>query len=101
MTITKNQQIIDNITDLYFDTLEKNCVEYTEYDEISGHSIPHAKDEYALKSVREMLEYIYEDRVGAQWLIDWAVENAGVVDTDTEYGEVVLDVVGRTKGQIL
>lgn len=64
-------QMKQQIEELYFDKLEENCVDFTEYNDIgNGQTESLIKDEY-IETVENMIDYIYGiDNWIGQWTLD-------------------------------
>jgi hypothetical protein len=64
-------QMKQQIEDLYFDKLEDNYVDFTEYNDIgNGQTESLIKDEY-IETVENMIDYIYGiDNWIGQWTLD-------------------------------
>ena len=82
-------QMKQQIEELYFDKLEKDCVEFTEYNDIgNGQTESLIKDEY-IETVENMIDYIWGiDNWIGQWTLDLYNSAADEVETDTEFGIV-------------
>jgi len=77
------------IEELYFDKLEENCVDFTEYNDIgNGQTESLVKDEY-IKTVENMIDYIWGiDNWIGKWTLDLYNSANDEVETDTEFGIV-------------
>jgi hypothetical protein len=64
-------QMKQQIEELYFDKLEENCVDFTEYNDIgNGQTESLIKDEY-IETVENMIDYIWGiDNWIGQWTLD-------------------------------
>jgi hypothetical protein len=64
-------QMKQQIEELYFDKLEDNCVDFTEYNDIgNGQTESLVKDEY-IETVENMIDYIWGiDNWIGQWTLD-------------------------------
>lgn len=64
-------QMKQQIEELYFDKLEDNCVDFTEYNDIgNGQTESIIKDEY-IETVENMIDYIWGiDNWIGQWTLD-------------------------------
>ena len=64
-------QMKQQIEKLYFDKLEEDCVDFTEYNDIgNGQTESLIKDEY-IETVENMIDYIYGiDNWIGQWTLD-------------------------------
>jgi len=64
-------QMKQQIEELYFDKLEDNCVDFTEYNDIgNGQTESLIKDEY-IETVENMIDYIWGiDNWIGQWTLD-------------------------------
>ena len=64
-------QMKQQIEELYFDKLEDNCVDFTEYNDIgNGQTESLIKDEY-IETVENMIDYIYGiDNWIGRWTLD-------------------------------
>ncbi len=64
-------QMKQQIEELYFDKLEEDCVDFTEYNDIgNGQTESLIKDEY-IKTVENMIDYIWGiDNWIGQWTLD-------------------------------
>jgi hypothetical protein len=82
-------QMKQQIEELYFDKLEENCVDFTEYNDIgNGQTESLIKDEY-IETVENMIDYIWGiDNWIGQWTLDLYNSAANEVETDTEFGTV-------------
>ena len=81
-------QMKQKIEELYFDKLEENCVDFTEYNDIgNGQTESLIKDEY-IETVENMIDYIWGiDNWIGQWTLDlYNSAEEELLDTNTEYG---------------
>lgn len=64
-------QMKQQIEELYFDKLEEDCVDFTEYNDIgNGQTESLIKDEY-IETVENMIDYIYGiDNWIGRWTLD-------------------------------
>lgn len=64
-------QMKQQIEELYFDKLEENCVDFTEYNDIgNGQTESLIKDEY-IETVENMIDYIWGiDNWIGKWTLD-------------------------------
>lgn len=64
-------QMKQKIEELYFDKLEEDCVDFTEYNDIgNGQTESLIKDEY-IETVENMIDYIWGiDNWIGQWTLD-------------------------------
>lgn len=64
-------QMKQQIEEIYFDKLEENCVDFTEYNDIgNGQTESLIKDEY-IETVENMIDYIWGiDNWIGQWTLD-------------------------------
>jgi hypothetical protein len=82
-------QMKQQIEELYFDKLEDNCVDFTEYNDIgNGQTESLIKDEY-IETVENMIDYIWGiDNWIGQWTLDLYNSANDEIETDTEFGTV-------------
>lgn len=81
-------QMKQQIEELYFDKLEENCVDFTEYNDIgNGQTESLIKDEY-IETVENMIDYIWGiDNWIGKWTLDlYNSAEEELLDTNTEYG---------------
>lgn len=72
-----NQKIIDRITELYYDKLEAEAIQYTYWNDIGNNQSEQlVKDEY-VESIENMIDYIWGLDT---WQGQWALMNAGFDD---------------------
>ena len=85
-------QIKQQIEELYFDKLEEDCVDFTEYNDIgNGQTESLIKDEF-IETVENMIDYIWGlDNWIGKWTLDlYNSAEEELLDTNTNYGIIKL-----------